>query len=111
MDHRGAPCLGNDGSWHCHHSTKRRPLQATDRSQTEACRSAYDSRAPHLTLCLGRARSHPPVPSLHGAYLSLRGCLETKPLYEKRLCHIKGKAKNGQEHSVILTPFEVAVDG
>ncbi len=25
----------------------------------------------------------------------LRGCLETKPLYEKRLCHIQGKAKNG----------------
>src|SRR5205085_12387894 len=59
MDHRGAPCLGNDGGWHFHHSTKRRPLQATDRSQTEACRSAYDSRAPHLTLWLGIARSHP----------------------------------------------------
>jgi 5-methylthioadenosine/S-adenosylhomocysteine deaminase len=26
---------------------------------------------------------------------TLRGCLETKPLYEKRLCHIHGKAKNG----------------
>ena len=25
----------------------------------------------------------------------LRGCLETKPLYDKRLCHIQGKAKNG----------------
>jgi hypothetical protein len=25
----------------------------------------------------------------------LRGCLETKPLCEKRLCHIQGKAKNG----------------
>jgi micrococcal nuclease len=25
----------------------------------------------------------------------VRGCLETKPLYEKRLCHIQGKAKNG----------------
>jgi hypothetical protein len=24
----------------------------------------------------------------------LRGCLETKPLYEKELCHIQGKAKN-----------------
>src|SRR6266700_2333892 len=26
---------------------------------------------------------------------AVRGCLETKPLYEKRLCHIQGKAKNG----------------
>ncbi len=29
------------------------------------------------------------------SHLSFRGCLETKPLYEKRLCHIQGKAKNG----------------
>jgi len=24
----------------------------------------------------------------------VRGCLERKPLYEKRLCHLQGKAKN-----------------
>jgi hypothetical protein len=24
----------------------------------------------------------------------LRGCLETKSLYEKKLCHIQGKAQN-----------------
>jgi len=30
-----------------------------------------------------------------GLYRAPRGCLETKPLYEKRLCHIQGKAKNG----------------
>ena len=27
--------------------------------------------------------------------MALRGCLETKPLYEKMLCHIQDKAKNG----------------
>jgi len=38
-------------------------------------------------------------PSYHqgrrrGEHAFLRGCLETKPLYEKKLCHIQGKAKN-----------------
>jgi hypothetical protein len=35
------------------------------------------------------------APVRQAALEGLRGCLETKPLYEKRLCHIQGKAKNG----------------
>jgi hypothetical protein len=34
-------------------------------------------------------------PLLPGAVVApLRGCLETKPLYEKKLCHVQGKDKN-----------------
>jgi len=59
---------------------------------------AYASGAYATVLALhvfARNLESVPTQLTYATGLNLRGCLETKPLYEKRLCHIQGKAKNG----------------